>query len=616
DLYAQWRAALHPHVQKGGLLDAEDFPLEAFLKQVAAVVPLTEVEAKENATADLKEELLVMQARIHNARETEADLLARRAHFSAESAMLRVELQEQRSTNRGWGEGRLMDTKHRVQLRHEQAQLLEDQEQIRSFEAAATRNREEAAALRRQQEPLRQRAAQLEERARRTQGGGAELRKTVEAQEYELGRHKLVHVWRGEVAEAQKVGQEHQNEALALLRSTARIRADTENAEEDAFDARKLEVGPALCEECGGVMEPWRHRFDMVHACIRMIAKEGKGFRPEVLTFSALSPSRGVVWDIHEFRNFNAWRNKKVLTEATVLGPPLQVVRGELDSTCGVEVKSFNTCFTSASYLKKFARNVTRHAAEEDGVAVLVVVDPQGVEVASFGAGRGFFASEAKRQPIRQVMVLLGPTDPNIPQDREDLIQACKEGGCPEPLRLALTSWRLPNAAVGDLLMQHDRRELLPLLEDLRAVGEEQYKEFLSRFQATLRIIALHGGQDHLVEQFHRAATQRPKPLKGLPPWRRRQRGKEPPAWLEDGDSSKSTSAATEETSVPSLLSSSSMGSAQPSQPANPPRAVEKKPPPRQLQPTAKKRARIEAEQQHVDEIGDVDECELVPDDT
>ena len=37
----------------------------------------------------------------------------------------------------------------------------------------------------------------------------------------------------------------------------------------------------------------------MIHACIRMIAKEGQGFRPEVLTFSALSPGKCLTYDIH-----------------------------------------------------------------------------------------------------------------------------------------------------------------------------------------------------------------------------------------------------------------------------------------------------------------------------
>ena len=48
-------------------------------------------------------------------------------------------------------------------------------------------------------------------------------------------------------------------------------------------------VFTAMGDPASKVMESWRHRFDMIHACIRMLAKEGHGLRPEVLTFSALS---------------------------------------------------------------------------------------------------------------------------------------------------------------------------------------------------------------------------------------------------------------------------------------------------------------------------------------
>ena len=158
------------------------------------------------------------------------------------------------------------------------------------------------------------------------------------------------------------------------------------------------------------VMESWRHRFDMIHSCIRMIAKEGHGLRPEVLTFSALSPGKCLIYDIHSFRAHNAWQRKNVLTESTTLGIPLQVENGQLDDTCGVKVRSFDGDSGRATYLRNFAKKVVREAHNEEGSAALLAVDPEGVEVASFGlgpSGRGFFASQATEKPIRQVLVLL-----------------------------------------------------------------------------------------------------------------------------------------------------------------------------------------------------------------
>eukprot|EP00439_Symbiodinium_sp_Y106_P074885 s668_g14.t1 len=244
NLYAQWRAALDAHVRDGGLLDVEDFPFAAFLKQVSEVVPARELEAKESATADLKEDLLVMKARIENVEETEAVLLGRKAQLVAESAMLRMELQEQRSTNQGWGQGRLSDSAQKHQIREEQehyrnhgeelqVQLLNDEAQLQWAVAATAGANEEAAELKGLHDSLCRRRALLEEHICKMQGGGAQLRKKVEAQEYELGRHRLVRVWSSEASELRRVGQMHQNEALAFLRSAARVRADTENAEEE-----------------------------------------------------------------------------------------------------------------------------------------------------------------------------------------------------------------------------------------------------------------------------------------------------------------------------------------------------------------------------------------------
>ena len=53
-------------------------------------------------------------------------------------------------------------------------------------------------------------------------------------------------------------------------------------------------------------------------------------------------------------------------------------------------------------------------------------------------------------------------------------------GGCHfGSMRIAVPSARRANATLGDLLMWHDREMLLPLLEDLRYLGEEQYMDWM-----------------------------------------------------------------------------------------------------------------------------------------
>lgn len=41
---------------------------------------------------------------------------------------------------------------------------------------------------------------------------------------------------------------------------------------------KRPEKGPAICKDCSGVVDPWRHNFDIMHAAVRMLAKEGAGF--------------------------------------------------------------------------------------------------------------------------------------------------------------------------------------------------------------------------------------------------------------------------------------------------------------------------------------------------
>jgi hypothetical protein len=46
------------------------------------------------------------------------------------------------------------------------------------------------------------------------------------------------------------------------------------------------------------------------------------------------------------------------------------------------------------------------------------------------------------------------------------------------PLRLAVPSANRAYAALGDLFMCHDREMLLPIIEDLRLLGEREYRDW------------------------------------------------------------------------------------------------------------------------------------------
>ena len=72
---------------------------------------------------------------------------------------------------------------------------------------------------------------------------------------------------------------------------------------------------PEICDCCEGVKANRLWNLDSVHASIRHLAKEGSGFRTEVEDFVYVSPQRAIAWDLHKFKEHNAKRRKKVLSE-------------------------------------------------------------------------------------------------------------------------------------------------------------------------------------------------------------------------------------------------------------------------------------------------------------
>ncbi|CAJ1328407.1 unnamed protein product [Effrenium voratum] len=246
--------------------------------------------------------------------------------------------------------------------------------------------------------------------------------------------------------------------------------------------------GSRLCEECDGVVDPWRRGLDAVHACLRMTAKEGRAFRPEVLDFVALSPQSVLAYNIEAFRMYNKRRKKNVLTESTVLAAPVHVMQGkETSQSTGITVERLEAG-GAVAWLRHFSRTARQMAEAENGVSALVMVQEEGVQVVPFGVNRQF--CQKQNPEIRQIIVLLFGQDATN-QDLALLKNACMEGCHVGPFHLSLPSWRQPHYAIGDLLMQHDRQELLPFLEDLRSVGEEEYREFQALFRKSITCIAL-----------------------------------------------------------------------------------------------------------------------------
>ncbi|CAK9007034.1 unnamed protein product [Durusdinium trenchii] len=111
--------------------------------------------------------------------------------------------------------------------------------------------------------------------------------------------------------------------------------------------------GPRLCKECDGVTEPWKRSLELVHCCLRMTAKEGRAFRPEVLHLAALSPQTAIDYNVESFRLYNKRRRKNVLTESTVLAVPVHVMEGTVSADeSGVTVEQLQGVLTPRKQMK------------------------------------------------------------------------------------------------------------------------------------------------------------------------------------------------------------------------------------------------------------------------
>lgn len=297
--------------------------------------------------------------------------------------------------------------------------------------------------------------------------------------------------------------------------------------------------GPRLCKECDGVTEPWKRSLELVHCCLRMTAKEGRAFRPEVLHLAALSPQTAIDYNVESFRLYNKRRRKNVLTESTVLAVPVHVMEGTVSADeSGVTVEQLQGVEHAVEWLRGFAQQVRQMADAENGKTALVFVQEDGIPVVPFGMPMQFFKHE--KEEIRHVIVILAASDAAA-RDFDRLQRACiaKDACDCGPFHLSVPAWRQPHAAIGFLLMQHDRKELMPLLEDLRSVGEKAYEAFQEALKEAITCVAMASRKKkrETVDRFIATARSASCEVDSVAPVRPKVNGpvppsEPPPPWL------------------------------------------------------------------------------------
>ena len=159
---------------------------------------------------------------------------------------------------------------------------------------------------------------------------------------------------------------------------------------------------------------------------------------------------------------------------------------GATASETGVNVDVFSDGMGHSAvdrFLRSYGRCIREKAQQSSGVAALVTPHDLGVQLNGFGVPHAFFAHEPERGITQVVVLVAGPGGFNgeacLVRLEEALLGRGSEieGDCSVgPLRLFVPPGTAhANAALGHLLLCHDGRRLLPVLEDLRAMGAESY---------------------------------------------------------------------------------------------------------------------------------------------
>ncbi|CAK9034465.1 DENN domain-containing protein 4C [Durusdinium trenchii] len=204
----------------------------------------------------------------------------------------------------------------------------------------------------------------------------------------------------------------------------------------------------------------------------------------------------------------------------------------------GVTVEQLQGVEHAVEWLRGFAQQVRQMADAENGKTALVFVQEDGIPVVPFGMPMQFFKHE--KEEIRHVIVILAASDAAA-RDFDRLQRACiaKDACDCGPFHLSVPAWRQPHAAIGFLLMQHDRKELMPLLEDLRSVGEKAYEAFQEALKEAITCVAMASRKKkrETVDRFIATARSASCEVDSVAPVRPKVNGpvppsEPPPPWL------------------------------------------------------------------------------------
>ena len=256
--------------------------------------------------------------------------------------------------------------------------------------------------------------------------------------------------------------------------------------------------GPTLCSGCGGVADVWRGRLDNMQCALRMCCAEGAIFRPFVKEFALVSPRVALRYELARFGEWMAREGTKRATEAVVVGAALRAAAAELSSESGVTHAALDCTEAGAGeamwrWVQAWVAAVRAGSGGRRVVSLLLDAGAPPL-VSSTAAGALAAHVNSSATPVRDVIILVGGPS-GVPRSwRDRLTQAV---GRPL-LKVSLRGGVQHSApALAELLMLHERGDLMPLLDDRLALTAEQHKAWRRAerevVHAWLRQLGLHG---------------------------------------------------------------------------------------------------------------------------
>jgi hypothetical protein len=242
------------------------------------------------------------------------------------------------------------------------------------------------------------------------------------------------------------------------------------------------------------VADSWRGRLDNFQCTLRMCCSEGQLFRPCVSQVALISPRAALTYSLSDL---GAWMNasgRKRPNETLLLGAALRKADPALpvvaDGVTYAELRPDGDAMWG--WVSAWAQAVRDSAS---GRVVPVLLDATATPLApsaAAGALATALGQAAQAEPISDLLFILGGPSGIPSRWQQPLVAAVGS-----PIRVALRGGLAHSApALLELLLLHERGELLPLLLDREAVSPAQLKRWRKMeremHHAWLRALGVH----------------------------------------------------------------------------------------------------------------------------